>query len=237
MANITEIDGNIFETTCQTIVNSVNCVGVMGKGIALEFKNRYPGMFESYRNACLKGLLKPGAIQLYRKTTPWILNFPSKVDWKHPSKLDYIDAGLAKLADTYEVKGISSIAFPELGTANGQLEWEDVSRLMYEHLTPLPRLDVEIYHYDPNAQDSMFDRFYQRVHRFDVVDYCKNLGLRKRQASLLMDALRSNEVRSMLQIQRLEGFGEKSIGKIYDFLLGTSSETVLPEREIQPELF
>ncbi|MBK8981085.1 MAG: macro domain-containing protein [Ignavibacteria bacterium] len=148
MANIIEINGNIFESNSQTIVNTVNCVGVMGKGIALEFKKRYPEMFKVYAEQCKKGLIKPGILYLYKKSSPWILNFPTKNHWKHPSKLEYIELGLQKFSNEYQKKGIISIAFPLLGTMNGGLKWTDVKVLMYKYLSELENLDVEIYHYN-----------------------------------------------------------------------------------------
>jgi O-acetyl-ADP-ribose deacetylase (regulator of RNase III) len=80
------VKGNIFNTKAMAVVNTVNCVGVMGKGIALEFKLRYPEMFKEYQKICLKKLLKPGQILPYRKSIPWVLNFAIKDDWKDPSK-------------------------------------------------------------------------------------------------------------------------------------------------------
>jgi len=77
MAKIIEIRGNIFESSCQTIVNTVNCVGVMGKGIAFEYRHRFPEMFNSYAGLCERKLLSPGLIHLWTKSTPWILNFPT----------------------------------------------------------------------------------------------------------------------------------------------------------------
>ena len=147
MANINEIHGDIFKSKMQTIVNTVNCFGIMGKGIALEFKNRYPEMFEIYQKQCNEKIIKPGILYLYKKSNPWILNFPTKNHWRNPSKLEYIKLGLEKFSDSYKSKGIHSVAFPKLGTQNGGLNWEEVKTLMYEYLLPLKNLEVEIYHY------------------------------------------------------------------------------------------
>ena len=90
--NIQIIKGNIFNTTAQTIVNTVNCVGVMGKGIALVFKLRYPNMFEQYQNYCSQHLIMVGKLWLYKGEIdePWVLNFPTKTHWKLPSEYSYI---------------------------------------------------------------------------------------------------------------------------------------------------
>lgn len=143
---LTYIHGNIFDSKSQTIVNTVNTVGVMGKGIALEFKKRYPDMFLSYQKVCKTGHFHTGMLQLYKNQNPWILNFPTKEHWKNPSKLDYIEEGLKKFVETYQKKEIISIAFPQLGCANGGLNWGDVQPLMEKYLSNLD-IDVEIYIY------------------------------------------------------------------------------------------
>ena len=149
MSAITEFRGNIFQSSCQTLVNTVNCVGVMEKGIALEFKNRFPEMYDEYARYCADKRIHPGVLHLWKKSEPWILNFPTKNNWKHPSKLEYIEQGMAKFCATYAIKGITSIAFPELGTRLGGLQWIAVKEVMYRFLEPLPNLEVEIYHFDP----------------------------------------------------------------------------------------
>ena len=93
---IKHINGNIFNSKCQTIVNTVNCVGVMGKGIALVHKLRYPKMYEEYKIHCKSKLIKTGTLWLYTKQekAPWILSFPTKFHWKYPSKMEWIEQGL-----------------------------------------------------------------------------------------------------------------------------------------------
>lgn len=137
--------GNIFESKASTIVNTVNCVGVMGKGIALEYKKRYPLMFREYAELCKKGLVKVGKPYLYRDMTGLsILNFPTKDHWRSPSKLSYIIEGLDWFVENYEKFGIRSIAFPPLGCGNGGLTWEAVAPVMYQKLRDLP-ISIEIY--------------------------------------------------------------------------------------------
>lgn len=138
------IEGDIFSSPAQVIVNTVNTVGVMGKGIALEFKNRYPNMFESYKRACEKHQLSIGKLMLVYEPDHWILLFPTKQNWRYPSKLEYIESGLIKFTQTYVEKNISSIAFPKLGCGNGELEWKQVKALMEKYLKPLP-IDIYIY--------------------------------------------------------------------------------------------
>ncbi|MFZ2968790.1 MAG: macro domain-containing protein [Sulfuricurvum sp.] len=141
---ITYVRTNIFESNAQVLVNTVNTVGVMGKGIALKFKQLYPDMFKSYQKYCENGLMTVGKLQLYKTSNKWILNFPTKKEWRNPSRLEYIEEGLQKFIDYYQKLGIRSIAFPMLGCGNGGLEWEVVRPIMERYLKNLP-IDVYIH--------------------------------------------------------------------------------------------
>ncbi len=137
--------GNIFDTKCDAIVNTVNCVGVMGKGIALEFKKRFPYMFDEYVHKCKSGTLKPGTPYFYEDLLGTkILVFPTKEHWRSPSKLSYIIDGLNWFVDHYKEYNIDSIAFPPLGCGNGGLSWSVVGPIMYQKLNKLP-IQIEIY--------------------------------------------------------------------------------------------
>lgn len=138
------IKGDIFESPAQVIVNTVNTVGVMGKGLALSFKKRYPKMFDRYKIACEKKQLTIGKLMLFYEPDHWLLLFPKKENWRNPSKLEYIEKGLMKFEATYADKNITSIAFPRLGCGNGELDWNDVQPLMERYLKKLP-IDVYIY--------------------------------------------------------------------------------------------
>lgn len=236
MARIVEVPGNIFNTTAQVIVNTVNCEGVMGRGIALEFKNRFPDMYEKYKEFCDQKLMKPGVLQLYKKSTPWILNFPTKNYWKFPSKIEYLEKGLQKFAATYQQKEIISVAFPKLGTESGGLDWVDVKEIMYRYLDNLQGLDVEIYHYDPNATDNLFNRFAEITARFKSKDYVELMGLRSVEAKKLESALQNNSLRTMMDLQNIRGFGDSSIEKVYTFL-ERNDRRIVTDSEKNPELF
>lgn len=126
--------GNIFESDTQTMVNTVNCVGVMGKGLALQVKKRYPSMFNAYEQICKEGLLDIGKLWLYKTDHRWILNFPTKYDWRQPSKEEYLEMGLQKFLDSYKNKGITSVAFPLLGASNGGLDPDVSLKIMRRYL-------------------------------------------------------------------------------------------------------
>ncbi len=129
---------SLLESSAQTLVNTVNCVGVMGKGIAKEFKQRDPEMFVAYKKICDDGKLTPGKLWLWRGRESWTLNFPTKMHWRNPSRLEWIEAGLTKFVSGYEKLGIREISFPRLGCGNGGLNWDDVRPLMERYLKALP---------------------------------------------------------------------------------------------------
>lgn len=142
---ITYIEGDLFTSQAQTLVNTVNTVGVMGKGLAQEFKSIYPEMFEEYRRLCEERTFEIGRLLLYRTPHKWVLNFPTKRHWRNPSRLDDIEAGLQTFCRTYAEQGILSAAFPQLGCGNGGLDWETrVRPLMENYLDPLP-IDIAIH--------------------------------------------------------------------------------------------
>lgn len=142
---ITVLTGNILESKAQTLVNTVNCVGVMGKGIALDFKNRFPEMFRDYEQRCRRGEVILGRPYLFKSLLPpWILNFPTKGHWRSVSNLRDIKKGLSYLLEHHKEWGITSIAVPPLGCGHGQLEWSIVGPTLYRYLSKLS-IPVELY--------------------------------------------------------------------------------------------
>lgn len=142
---VTFVKGDIFKSPAQVLTNTVNCVGVMGKGVALEFKNRYPKMFGDYKSKCDQGAVKPGQPYLWEDDSAQVLNFPTKRHWRDNSLLQDIEDGLKYLASSYEQMGIQSVAMPALGCGLGGLKWSDVQALIVKYLGSLPDLDVYVY--------------------------------------------------------------------------------------------
>jgi O-acetyl-ADP-ribose deacetylase (regulator of RNase III) len=142
---VTFVRGDIFKSPAQVLVNSVNCVGVMGKGIALEFKKRYPQMYNDYKARCDKGQVRPGEPYLWEDDSVQILNFPTKRHWRENSVLQDIEDGLKCLSKSYECLGIQSIAMPPLGCGLGGLSWSDVQPMIVKYLGAIPDLDVYVY--------------------------------------------------------------------------------------------
>lgn len=137
--------GDILESRAQTLVNTVNCVGVMGKGIALAFRDRFPDMYRDYVARCHRGEVKLGRPYLFRSLLPpWVLNFPTKNHWRSVARLDDIARGLEYLNAHYKEWGIESLAVPPLGCGQGGLEWKIVGKTLYRYLKQL-EVSVELY--------------------------------------------------------------------------------------------
>ena len=149
---IKQVHGNLLDADIDALVNTVNTVGVMGKGIALQFKNAYPGNFKVYRDACKRSEVHLGEMfvfdagQLVRLR--WIINFPTKQHWKSPSRLKDIESGLEDLRRVLVDLGVSSVAVPPLGCGNGGLSWSDVLPLIERKLDGL---DVAVLIYPPDG--------------------------------------------------------------------------------------
>jgi len=142
------IRGNLFTSNAKVLVNTVNTVGVMGKGIASDFKKYYPKMFKEYRELCNTNQFNIGDLYLYKTPNKWILNFPTKEHWRTPSKIEFIEKGLQKLVrDAYKLQ-LNDIAMPKLGCGNGGLDWEsEVKPLVEKYLKKSP-INVSIYEFD-----------------------------------------------------------------------------------------
>lgn len=215
------IKGNIFNTKAQTIVNTINCVGVMGKGIALVYKLRYPKMFDLYSEHCKSKLIGIGKLWLYKgePEAPYVLNFPTKFHWKYPSKMDYIEKGLQKFVETYKDKGITSIAFPMLGTHNGGLDKNEVLSLMQQYLSQCD-IPIEIYDYDPNAADDLFETFKSKWNTIPPYEKKNVTGIRtQKQIETIDYAVNSDVVKSMIGLIEYKGIGLKTMEQCFKLVM------------------
>lgn len=149
MAHIELTTGDILKADAEAIVNTVNCVGIMGRGIALQFKKAFPANFHAYALACKEGEVQPGRMFVHDTgvfTNPrYIINFPTKRHWKGKSRMEDIDSGLIALAREVRERGIKSIAIPPLGAGLGGLEWGAVRPRIEDALRDIPDLKVLIY--------------------------------------------------------------------------------------------
>ncbi len=141
--------GNLLDAPVDALVNTVNTVGVMGKGIALMFKERFPENFRAYAAACKAGEVRVGEMFVQASAElegpRWIINFPTKQDWRHPSRSEWIESGLVSLKNVIREKSIRSVALPPLGCGNGGLEWGEVRPMIEEALGELGDVDVLVF--------------------------------------------------------------------------------------------
>jgi O-acetyl-ADP-ribose deacetylase (regulator of RNase III) len=149
MAMIRFVQGDILEAEAEALVNTVNCVGVMGRGIALRFKEAFPANFRAYAAACRRGEVQPGRMYVFdtgRVTRPrYIINFPTKRHWRGKSRIEDIEAGLAALVEEVRLRNIRSIAIPPLGSGLGGLDWADVRPRIERALAALPEVEVLVF--------------------------------------------------------------------------------------------
>ena len=157
------VQSPLFFSPAQTLVNTVNTVGVMGKGLAAEFKARFPAMFREYKGYCDSRQLNIGTLHVWRTPQRWVLNFPTKTTWKLPSKLEYIEHGLV----TFRHPAISnwnirSILFPPLGCGNGNLDWATVKPMMSYYLH---NLDIPIWVHEQFVYQQRPEQDEEAAHR------------------------------------------------------------------------
>lgn len=142
--------GNLFESNARALVNAVNTVGVMGKGIALAFKKAYPHNYQAYRKACQEGEFTTGQVFGVLEQdvfgARWVINFPTKQHWREPSNYEYVAEGLSALKTFLVKHDIDSVAIPALGCGLGGLEWTRVKEMIIAELTDLP---IECYVFEP----------------------------------------------------------------------------------------
>jgi O-acetyl-ADP-ribose deacetylase (regulator of RNase III) len=146
---VSYVEGDILQARADALVNTVNCVGVMGRGIALQFKRAFPQNFKAYAAACKREEVRPGRMFIFEtgalEGPRYIVNFPTKVHWRGKSRLEYIESGLEALVADVHRLAIHSIAIPPLGSGLGGLSWSEVRPLIDRALTELPGVDALVY--------------------------------------------------------------------------------------------
>lgn len=146
---ITFLTGNILESPADCLINTVNCEGFMGKGLAYQFKNMFPETNKSYIKSCKNHELHPGKLHTHFENGKLIINFPTKDKWREKSKLEFIINGMKALIRLIKEKNIESIAIPPLGSGNGGLNWEEVKDIIVKDISSLSE-NVNIYIYEPS---------------------------------------------------------------------------------------
>jgi len=204
------IEGNLLESQAEALVNTVNTVGVMGKGIALQFKKAYPENYRIYTKACKEKSISIGKLLVTDEQTliggkKIIINFPTKTDWRKPSEYSYIEKGLNSLVQIIQTRKIKSIAVPPLGAGNGGLEWSRVKSMIEKHLSAV---DCQVMVYQPNY-------VVQEVLRKERVALTP---ARAMLLAVLYDLVRSGEFVSEFAAEKvayfLQRFGAKDVFKL-----------------------
>lgn len=207
-------EGTVFNTPAKTIVNTVNCVGVMGAGIALEFKLRFPQMYEDYKEKCNKNLVRIGRPYIYSHSDDlWILNFPTKKHWRNKSEIEWIEAGLKYFSNNYSKVEIKSVAFPKLGTNNGGLDWKDVKDLMEKYLSDLD-IDIYICLNEKNEAEGTEKKMVDLVNKADREHLIKEVGINANQAKKIIE---NQPVQRFWYINNFNGIGKKSYEKLFRY--------------------
>lgn len=234
--NVKVVKGNIFTSKHQTVVNTVNCVGVMGAGIALEFRYRYPKLYEEYVKLCQSGHMRIGSLWLYKREADrkWVLNFPTKNDWKFESKPEYLEKGLQKFIETYKKKGITSIAFPLLGADRGGLDPEMSMKIMdkYLHFAEIP---VEIYEYDATAKDDLIEIIYSLFTSGKNQEIAKKTGISLATVNKIRKVLEKKDIKSLSILGKEKGIGEATMEKCYQIALIHQSRPKVVEMQLFDE--
>ena len=210
------IKGNIFTSSSQVLVNTVNCVGVMGAGIALEFRLRYPSMYKQYAELCKQRKINIGNLWMYKSEKKWILNFPTKIHWKYPSKESYLHEGLKYFVENFKELGIESIAFPLLGSQKGGLNPKQSLNIMTSYLSDLT-IPIEIFEYDSKASDDIYLKFKLEFSKMNDQDLALQSGLRSNYLTLIRNALNDPNICQLNQLAKIPGIGDKTLEKAFAF--------------------
>lgn len=208
------VDKSVFNSGCEYIINTVNCVGVMGAGLAQEFALRYPNMFKQYEIDCKNKIIKTGILTLYKGENINIINFPTKYHWKYPSKVEWIASGLDYLVKNYKNWNINSLAIPPLGCGKGNLDFENDVRPLIE--SKLSNLDIDIYVcLDSRNAEGKEKEMLDNLKNSNIYELCSRLKLSKKVCNSLLDNLASTH--RFYEIQSFEGIGKSTYEKLFNY--------------------
>lgn len=210
---ITYLNKTVFNSGCDGIVNTINCVGSMGNGLALEFALRYPNMEKQYKADCAAKKVKTGIILTYKTDDALIINFPTKFHWKYPSQLNWIAEGLDYIKAHYKEWNIKSIAIPPLGCSNGGLHFESQVKPLIE--SKLNDLDIDVcICLDPGYAEGKEKEMLEAFKLSDYEALCKKLQLNSKVCFGLSN---SSNINRFYMIRTIEGVGAISYKKIFEY--------------------
>lgn len=206
-------DSTVFNVNADAIVNTINCVGFMGKGLALEFSYRYPDLLIDYKDKCQKKEIQIGKVYYYNAKDILIVNIPTKQDYKYPSKLEWIEKDLINFVETYKKYDIKKIAFPLLGTNNGKLNKQIVEKLMVKYLS---KLEVEVVIcYGINRLEGKDLEMLNAFKNININNLSKQLKLSNEQ----IEVLNNNQkiITNFSDLKKLSGIGNKTYRSLFTY--------------------
>ena len=195
-------DSTVFNTGADCIVNTINCVGFMGKGIALEFALRYPELEKQYIEACRKKTIHTGRVYFYEIDGQKIINFPTKFHFKYPSQIEWIEEGLQFFVSNYKRWNIKSIAFPILGATNGGLDHEMVEEIMKKYLS---ELEIDVYICHSKLVEGKELAMVEAFKKSSIPEVAKHVRLTAKQIASL--GKNQNSVIRFVDISKIESIG------------------------------
>lgn len=206
-------EGTVFNTDAKAIVNTINCIGVMNAGIALEFGLRYPKMLDEYTQKCKNKEIQVGKIYYFKDTEKTIINFPTKWHFKYPSKIEWIEMGLKNFVETYKQYNIVSVAFPKLGTLNGQLDWKVVKNLMEYYLSKVD-IDVYICLDDKKEAEGIEAKMLEFINKLDINRIKSEVKLNEKQIIMLNNY---KPFSRFWKIKEIESLGTKTYKALFKY--------------------
>lgn len=222
-------DETVFNCNADCIVNTINCVGVMGKGLALEFSLRYPELNNIYVNQCKNKLIKTGQVYFYEIEENKIINFPTKYHFKYPSKIEWIESGLKDFVRKYKTYNIRSIAFPYLGCSNGELDKNDVKKVMEKYLN---LEDITVYICSSLLLNGIEKIMIDRFRKTEILQLASKIKLNRVQMKNLIE--NQKKIYRFYEILNIDSIGITTYKNIYNYFYNKKNTE---EIYYQPNLF
>lgn len=222
---ITYLEGTVFNTEADAIVNTINCVGVMNAGIALEFGLRYPDLLKEYEQKCKNKEISVGHIYYYKDKERLIVNFPTKWHFKYPSRLEWIEEGLKDFVGTYKQYNIKSVAFTKLGTLNGGLDWNKIKPIMEKYLS---NLDIHVYICLDNKKEAegLEKKMLGVFNNLSLEELKQHVRLTTKQMNILKN---NTPVNRFWKIKELDGIGTSTYKNIFNYCKKQTENTTFKQ--------
>ena len=208
---IIKTESTIFNVNADCIVNTINCVGFMGKGLALEFSLRYPELEKKYIDECKKKLIHTGKVYFYEINGQKIINFPTKFHFKYPSEMKWIKEGLEYFISNYKKWDIKSIAFPLLGASNGGLDAKEVEKVMEYYLS---KIDIDVFICYSKLLEGKEKEMVEGIKKASVDLIAKNVKLNINQKMNLEN--NKGSINRFVDVSKIPEIGTKTYKDIFD---------------------